>query len=47
LDFGAVDLVVDRDNKEYVLEVNTAPALSPLRLQHYAEALRKVLRGIN
>jgi predicted ATP-grasp superfamily ATP-dependent carboligase len=47
LDFGAVDLVVDRDNKEYVLEVNTAPALSPLRLQHYTEALRKVLRGIN
>jgi len=47
LDFGAVDLIVDRDGKEYVLEVNTAPALSPLRLQQYTEALKKVLRGTN
>lgn len=47
LDFGAVDLVVDRAGKEFVLEVNTAPALSPLRLQQYTEALKKVLRGFN
>ena len=45
LDFGAVDMVVGEDNKEYVLEVNTAPALSPLRIRAYADALKKVLNG--
>ena len=29
LDFGAVDLIVGDDGHTYVLEVNTAPALSP------------------
>ena len=43
LDFGAVDLIVDHDGKEYVLEVNTAPALSPLRIEQYVAALRPLL----
>lgn len=44
LDFGAVDMVVDKQGQEYVLEVNTAPALSPLRIEHYVKALRECLR---
>lgn len=38
LDFGAVDLIVGEDGKPYFLEVNTAPACSPLTLRAYAEA---------
>lgn len=45
LDFGAVDMVVDEEGKEFVLEVNTAPALSPMRVQQYVEALRKIVRA--
>lgn len=45
LDFGAVDMVVDENGKEYVLEVNTAPALSPKRVQQYLEALRPLLQA--
>ncbi|HEY6020337.1 MAG TPA: hypothetical protein VIY48_10650, partial [Candidatus Paceibacterota bacterium] len=41
LDFGAVDLIVDPEGVEYVLEVNTAPACSPLTLSAYAEALKR------
>lgn len=47
LDFGAVDLVVGLDNKEYILEVNTAPALSPMRVEKYVTALRPLIRGVN
>jgi glutathione synthase/RimK-type ligase-like ATP-grasp enzyme len=43
LDFGAVDMVVDHEGKEYVLEVNTAPALSPKRIEQYVTALRPLL----
>lgn len=44
LDFGAVDCVVgSEDNRTYVLEVNTAPKLSPLTGQKYAEALKELL----
>jgi hypothetical protein len=43
LDFGAVDLVIDENGKEYVLEVNTAPALSPKRIEQYLTALRPLL----
>lgn len=43
LDFGAVDLIIDDEGKEYVLEVNTAPSLSPMRVQQYLEALRPML----
>lgn len=45
LDFGAVDMIVDADGKEYVLEVNTAPALSPMRVEQYLQALRPLLRA--
>lgn len=44
LDFGAVDLVIDNEGKEYVLEVNTAPALSPLRVDQYLQSLRPLLK---
>jgi glutathione synthase/RimK-type ligase-like ATP-grasp enzyme len=44
LDFGAVDLVVGRnDGRAYVLEVNTAPGLqSPTLLAQYAEAFTAI-----
>lgn len=45
LDFGAVDLIVDNEGREYVLEVNTAPACSPKRVQAYVEALRPLLEA--
>lgn len=41
LDFGAVDLVVGEDGLEYVLEVNTAPACSPLTLSAYVAAFKR------
>lgn len=44
LDFGAVDLIVGTDRKPYVLEVNTAPAMSPMTMGVYVEAFRKILR---
>lgn len=43
LDFGAVDLLIGDDNLEYVLEVNTAPACSPLTAAQYAGAFQRML----
>lgn len=43
LDFGAVDAVIDPGEAMYVLEVNTAPACSPLTAQAYTNALRQYL----
>lgn len=43
LDFGAVDLLVGFDNKAYVLEVNTAPALASLTFDKYIAAFKKEL----
>lgn len=41
LDFGAVDMILGRDNKLYVLEVNTRPGLeSPTVLSAYTEAIQ-------
>ena len=40
LDFGAVD-VVERQNKAYVLEVNTAPGLVGTTLEKYVDAIRE------
>ena len=37
LDFGAVDLLIGEDRLAYVLEVNTAPACSPLTARAYIE----------
>ncbi len=40
LDFGAVDIIWnERDNKCYVLEVNTAPGLQGTTLENYARAI--------
>lgn len=38
LDFGAVDLLVGDDGQAYILEVNTAPACSPLTGAAYVRA---------
>lgn len=43
LDFGAVDLLIGEDDQPYVLEVNTAPACSPLTARVYAEALHRLI----
>lgn len=42
LDFGAVDLVHGKDNRWYVLEVNTAPGLEGTTLEKYVEAFRNL-----
>lgn len=42
LDFGAVDVVIDREENTYVLEVNTAPGLnSPQTIEAYVAAIRR------
>jgi hypothetical protein len=43
LDFGAVDMVIDHTNIAYVLEINTAPACSPLTGTAYVTALRDLV----
>jgi glutathione synthase/RimK-type ligase-like ATP-grasp enzyme len=44
LDFGAVDIIYNaKDNKYYVLEVNTAPALAGTTLDSYVTAINKLL----
>jgi len=40
LDFGAVDIIISKQNKPYILEVNTAPGLIDRRAKIYAEILR-------
>jgi len=45
LDFGAVDIIIS-DGKPYVLEVNTAPGLCPLRADIYAKALDKLAEKV-
>lgn len=44
LNFGAVDICIDRDNKIYTFEINTAPGLGGLTtLQKYTEAFGSLL----
>lgn len=43
LDFGAVDLVISNSGEAYVLEVNTAPACSPLTAAGYVAAFKQAL----
>ena len=38
LDFGAVDLIVGKDGRTYVLEVNTAPGIEGITLERYISA---------
>lgn len=46
LDFGAVDIIWnERENKCYVLEVNTAPGLQGTTLDNYANAIYKWARS--
>lgn len=42
LDFGAVDIIWnEKQNKAYVLEVNTAPGLMGTTLENYAKAIKE------
>lgn len=44
LDFGAVDIIWnEKQNKFYVLEVNSAPGLTGTTLENYTEAFKEVL----
>lgn len=46
LDFGAVDVIWnERDNKCYVLEVNTAPGLEGTTLSNYANAIVRWIKS--
>lgn len=46
LDFGAVDVIFnEKEQKAYVLEVNTAPGLSGTTLEGYVERLKKLING--
>lgn len=45
LDFGAVDVIVKRNQEVYVLEVNTACGLSGTTLDRYVEALKQHTGG--
>jgi hypothetical protein len=40
LDFGAVDIIEDKEGQLYVLEVNTAPGLEGQTVTKYMEAIR-------
>lgn len=46
LDFGAVDLAVDKAGHVVVFEVNTAPGLEGTTITKYAEAINKYLQSI-
>lgn len=45
LDFGAVDVMSDRDGNYYVLEVNTAPGLEATTLERYSNALQAIVNN--
>jgi glutathione synthase/RimK-type ligase-like ATP-grasp enzyme len=46
LDFGAVDIIWnERENKSYVLEVNTAPGLEGTTLSNYAGAIARWIKA--
>ncbi|MDD2273968.1 MAG: hypothetical protein PHH29_17115 [Desulfuromonadaceae bacterium] len=46
LDFGAVDIITDCNDKLYVLEVNTAFGLEGKTIELVGEALKKLIRKI-
>ena len=45
LDFGAVDVIVDPEGTAFVLEVNTAPWLSPYYARKIGKALKWIIEG--
>jgi glutathione synthase/RimK-type ligase-like ATP-grasp enzyme len=45
--FGAVDIVIGEDGNHYILEVNTAPALSPMTLEAYRASFASYLAERN
>ena len=46
LDFGAVDIITDKNNVLYVLEVNTAFGLEGQTIELVGEALKELIRSI-
>lgn len=46
LDFGAVDVVMNRDNNPVILEVNTSPGLQGTTLQKYKGAIQSWFRSL-
>jgi hypothetical protein len=46
LDFGAVDIVEDKQGKCYVLEVNTAPGLEGVTIPLYATGLKELAANV-
>lgn len=46
LDFGAVDVVLDRRGNPVILEVNTAPGLQGTTLENYKQAVQNWLRDV-
>lgn len=44
LDFGAMDVILGRDGKAYVLEVNSAPGIEQTTLKKYVEAFQRNVR---
>jgi glutathione synthase/RimK-type ligase-like ATP-grasp enzyme len=47
LDFGAVDVVINRDDEPVVLEVNTAPGIQGTTLQSYKRAVESWLSTLS
>ena len=43
LDFGAVDIILGKDDKPYILEVNTAPGLNRRRRLKYQKAFTELI----
>lgn len=45
LDFGAVDIIEDKNGNFYVLEVNTAPGIEGVSVPMYSNALKELANG--
>lgn len=46
LDYGGVDIIRGRDGHVYVLEINTAPHLTPAMARAYANEIRRMVNGL-
>lgn len=45
LDFGAVDIILDKSGVAYVLEINTAPGLEGKTVESYVNSLKALCNG--